>query len=121
MLQDGVDHKTPSVDELMAAIPEFDQDTNIATRIAGEMVLQVRQFVVFMFGRIATVYSVERKRVDFLVRVVHVVCFPWPSNTNINGFYRLGGKGICFLLVRRCFSFLLLSLCTFCFTRLSRL
>lgn len=43
MLQDGVDKKTPSVDELMAAIPEFDQDTNIATRIAGEMVLQVRR------------------------------------------------------------------------------
>lgn len=42
MLQDGVDSKTPSVTELMAAIPEFDQDTDIATRIAGEMVLQVR-------------------------------------------------------------------------------
>lgn len=41
MLQDGIDHKTPSVDELMAAIPEFDQDTDIATRIAGQMVLQV--------------------------------------------------------------------------------
>lgn len=42
MLQDGIDHKTPSVEELMAAIPEFDQDKDIATRIAGEMVLQVR-------------------------------------------------------------------------------
>lgn len=41
MLQDGIDHKIPSVDELMAAIPEFDQDTDIATRIAGQMVLQV--------------------------------------------------------------------------------
>lgn len=41
MLQDGIDHKTPTVDELMAAIPEFDQDTDIATRIAGQMVLQV--------------------------------------------------------------------------------
>lgn len=41
MLQDGVDKKIPSVDELMAAIPEFDQDTDIATRIAGQMVLQV--------------------------------------------------------------------------------
>lgn len=41
MLQDGIDCKTPSVDDLMAAIPEFDQDTDIATRIAGEMVLQV--------------------------------------------------------------------------------
>lgn len=41
MLQDSIDHKTPSVDELMAAIPEFDQDTNMATRIAGQVVLQV--------------------------------------------------------------------------------
>ncbi len=41
MLQDGIDHKIPSVDELLEAIPEFDQDTNIATRIAGQMVLQV--------------------------------------------------------------------------------
>ena len=41
MLQDGVDKKIPSVDELMEAIPEFDQDTDIATRIAGQMVLQV--------------------------------------------------------------------------------
>ena len=41
MLQDGIDHKIPSVDELMEAIPEFDQDTDIATRIAGQMVLQV--------------------------------------------------------------------------------
>lgn len=41
MLQDGIDKKTPSVDELMAAIPEFDQETDIATRIAGQMVLQV--------------------------------------------------------------------------------
>ncbi|CAM9174940.1 unnamed protein product [Pylaiella littoralis] len=40
MLQDGIDKKTPSVDELMAAIPEFDQETDIATRIAGQMVLQ---------------------------------------------------------------------------------
>lgn len=41
LLQDAVDKKIPSVDELMAAIPEFDQDTDIATRIAGQMVLQV--------------------------------------------------------------------------------
>lgn len=41
MLQDGIDDNIPSVDELMAAIPEFDQDTDIATRIAGQMVLQV--------------------------------------------------------------------------------
>lgn len=41
MLQDGIDGAIPSVDELMAAIPEFDQDTDIATRIAGQMVLQV--------------------------------------------------------------------------------
>lgn len=40
LLQDGIDKKTPSVEELMAAIPEFDQEKNIATRIAGEMVLQ---------------------------------------------------------------------------------
>ncbi|CAM9942221.1 unnamed protein product, partial [Hapterophycus canaliculatus] len=40
LLQDAVDKKIPSVDELMAAIPEFDQDTDIATRIAGQMVLQ---------------------------------------------------------------------------------
>lgn len=45
MLQDGIDKKTPSVEELMAAIPEFDQDKNIATRIAGEMVLQVSAFL----------------------------------------------------------------------------
>lgn len=44
MLQDGIDNKIPSVDELMAAIPEFDQDTDIATRIAGQMVLQVCVF-----------------------------------------------------------------------------
>lgn len=50
MLQDGIDHKTPSVDELMAAIPEFDQDTNIATRIAGQMVLQVNTFAKFFFN-----------------------------------------------------------------------
>lgn len=41
MLQDFIDHKTPSVTELMAAIPEFDQDKNMATRAAGEVVLQV--------------------------------------------------------------------------------
>lgn len=41
MLQDAIDSKTPSVEELMAAIPEFDQEKNIATRAAGEAVLQV--------------------------------------------------------------------------------
>lgn len=41
LLQDGVDKKTPSVEELMAAIPEFDQDKDMATRAAGEIVLQV--------------------------------------------------------------------------------
>lgn len=44
MLQDGIDKKTPSVEELMAAIPEFDQDKNMATRAAGEVVLQVQFF-----------------------------------------------------------------------------
>lgn len=50
MLQDGIDKKIPSVDELLEAIPEFDQDTDIATRIAGQMVLQVC-FVVIALRR----------------------------------------------------------------------
>ncbi|CAM9959506.1 unnamed protein product, partial [Discosporangium mesarthrocarpum] len=40
LLQSGIDGTTPSVDELMAAIPEFDQSKNMATRAAGEVVLQ---------------------------------------------------------------------------------
>lgn len=89
MLQDGVDGAIPSVDELMAAIPEFDQDTDIATRIAGQMVLQVchalfsdfrfRCFIVRQqqdFGTIVTDVSVciqsvssTRQRPLFLTKV----------------------------------------------------
>mmetsp|Transcript_20793 Transcript_20793/g.26909 ORF Transcript_20793/g.26909 Transcript_20793/m.26909 type:complete len:710 (+) Transcript_20793:64-2193(+) len=39
ILQDGIDKVTPSVDELFAAIPEFDTSKNIATRIAGSEVI----------------------------------------------------------------------------------
>lgn len=41
MLQDFMYQKTPPVTRLMAAIPEFDQDKDMATRAAGEVVLQV--------------------------------------------------------------------------------
>ncbi|CAM9400053.1 unnamed protein product [Choristocarpus tenellus] len=40
LLQNAIDGVTPSVDELLAAIPEFDQSKNMATRAAGEVVLQ---------------------------------------------------------------------------------
>ena len=39
ILQDGIDGKTPSVDELFAAIPEH-EGGDIATRIAGSNVIQ---------------------------------------------------------------------------------
>lgn len=42
MLEDAVEGKTPPVEELMAAIPEFDQDKSMATRAAGEACLQAR-------------------------------------------------------------------------------
>jgi transketolase len=40
LLDAGIAKKTPSVTEIMAAIPEFDQTKNIATREAGSVVLQ---------------------------------------------------------------------------------
>ncbi|CAN0009135.1 unnamed protein product, partial [Phaeothamnion confervicola] len=40
LLADGVAGKTPSFEELLAVIPEFDQTKNIATREAGAVVLQ---------------------------------------------------------------------------------
>ena len=40
LLQDAIDKKTPSVDQLLAAIPEFDASKSIATREAGSIVLQ---------------------------------------------------------------------------------
>lgn len=39
-LQDGIDGTTPSIDELLAAIPEADPTKDIATRAAGADVLQ---------------------------------------------------------------------------------
>lgn len=71
LLQDAVDKKIPSVDELMAAIPEFDQDTDIATRIAGQMVLQVRMHAVVPCMRVCFVSAwVIVVRVGFNVFVV---------------------------------------------------
>lgn len=53
MLQDAIDGKTPPVEELMAAIPEFDPEKNMATRAAGEAVLQVIRCPTTMMWRIA--------------------------------------------------------------------
>nr|AFA52567.1 transketolase [Vaucheria litorea] len=40
LLQSGIDQSTPSAQELLKVIPEFDQTKNIATREAGSVVLQ---------------------------------------------------------------------------------
>lgn len=40
LLQNAIEKKTPSVDQLLAAIPEFDASKSIATREAGSIVLQ---------------------------------------------------------------------------------
>jgi len=40
LLQDGIDKKTPSADELLKAIPHYDPAQNVATRQSGADVLQ---------------------------------------------------------------------------------